>query len=93
MVVNFNQQYEKRWGVKSDTLAALGYDSVILLVDAMKRAGTTDGPAVRDALAATRNFPAVTGSITFDAQRNPTKSAVVLTIKGGQFHFVQSVTP
>jgi len=65
----------------------------MLLVDALRRAGTTDGPKLRAALAATREFRGVTGTITFDAQRNPTKSAVVLTVKNGQFAFVQDVSP
>jgi branched-chain amino acid transport system substrate-binding protein len=93
IVVSFNQRFEKRWGAPSNALSALGYDSALLLIDALKRAGTTEGAKVRDALAATRNFTGVTGTITFDAQRNPTKSAVVLTVKNGAFHFVQSVAP
>ena len=90
-VVQFNQRYAARWKSPSDTLAALSYDSVKLLADAMRRAGTTDPAQVRDALAATANFPAVTGHITFDAQRNPTKSAVILQVRGGKFVFVQSI--
>jgi len=64
-----------------------------MLVDAMKRAGTTDGPKLRDALAATKNFAGVTGRITLDAQRNPTKSAVVLQVREGKFQFVESIAP
>lgn len=92
-VVRFNRQYQQRWGDRSDTLAALGYDSVMMLVDAMKRAGTSEPARVRDALAATRNLSAVTGTITLDAQRNPTKSAVVLQVKNGRFHFIETVEP
>jgi branched-chain amino acid transport system substrate-binding protein len=92
-VVNFAQQYQKRWGVSCDTLAALGYDSVLILVDAMKRAGTTENEKLRAAIAATKNFKAVTGTISFDEQRNPTKSAVVLQVKDGKFVFVESVDP
>jgi branched-chain amino acid transport system substrate-binding protein len=65
----------------------------MLLVDALRRAGTTDGAKLRDALAATKNYSGVTGTITFDAQRNPTKSAVILTVKDGRFTFVQDVNP
>ncbi len=93
IVVRFARDYRARWGEECDTLAALGYDSVLLLVDGLKRAGTTDGTKLRDALAATRNFKGVTGTITFDAQRNPTKSAVVLQIKDGKFVFVESIEP
>jgi branched-chain amino acid transport system substrate-binding protein len=65
----------------------------MMLISALKRAGTTDGAKLRDALAATKNFPGTTGTITLDAQRNPTKSAVVLTVKNGKFAFVQDVSP
>ena len=92
-VVKFNAEYRQRWGETSNTLAALGYDSVKLLADALQRAGTTDAAPLRDALAATNRFAGVTGTITFDAQRNPTKSAVVLQVKGGKFVFVQSIDP
>ena len=49
-------------------MAALGYDSAMILADAIKRAGTTDGPKVRDALAATKNFAGVTGNTTINEQ-------------------------
>ena len=93
VVASFDTRFQKRWGGPSNALSALGYDTVMLIVDALRRAGTTDGPKLRDALAATKKFSGVTGAITFDAQRNPTKSAVVLTIKGGRFTFVQEVSP
>ena len=92
-VVSFNEHYQNRWGVESDTLAGLGYDSVLMLVDALKRAGTTDGPKLRDALAATKNLHGVTGTITLDPQRNPTKSAVVLQVRGGKFEYVETIEP
>ena len=92
-VAAFNQRFQKRWGNMSDTLTGLGYDAVMMLADAMKRAGTTDKSKVRDALAATKNFKGVTGMITLDAQRNPTKSAVVLQVRDGKFQFVASINP
>jgi branched-chain amino acid transport system substrate-binding protein len=92
-VVSFNDRFKKRWGIDSNALSALGYDSAMVLVDALKRAGTTDGPKLRDALAAARDFAGATGRITFDAQRNPTKSAVVLTVENGRYAFVQDVHP
>ncbi len=93
VVVSFNERFQKRWGIGSDTLAGLGYDSLMMLVDALKRAGTTEGPKLRDAIAATKDLHGVTGTITLDPQRNPTKSAVVLQVKNGQFEFVESIEP
>jgi branched-chain amino acid transport system substrate-binding protein len=92
-VVAFNDRFKQRWGIDSNALSALGYDSAMVLVDALKRAGTTDGAKLRDALAATKDFQGATGRISFDAQRNPTKSAVVLTVKNGRYAFVQDVHP
>ncbi len=92
-VVDFNRRFQQRWGAASDSLSALGYDAAMLAIDAIRRAGSTDCARIRDALAATRGYPAVTGTITFDAQRNPTKSAVVLTVKNGEFTFIQDVNP
>ena len=92
-VVAFNQRFRARWNQDSDALSALAYDAAMVLIEAIKRAGSTEGAKIRDALAATKNYAAVTGSITFDAQRNPTKSAVVLTVKNGKFTFVQDVNP
>jgi len=92
-VVAFNARYRQRWGSDSNALSALAYDSAMVLIDALHRAGTTDSAPLRDALAATRDFAGATGRITFDAQRNPTKSAVVLTVKNGRFAFVQDVHP
>jgi branched-chain amino acid transport system substrate-binding protein len=92
-VTDFNARFRARWGVDTNALSALGYDSALVLIDAIRRAGTTEGPKLREALAATREFSGATGLITFDAQRNPTKSAVVLAVKDGRFAFVQDVNP
>jgi branched-chain amino acid transport system substrate-binding protein len=93
VVKDFNTRYQQRWGTPSNALSALGYDAAKLLIDALRRAGTTEPAKVRDALAATRGFPGAAGTITFDAQRNPNKSAVVLTVREGTFRFLQDVNP
>jgi branched-chain amino acid transport system substrate-binding protein len=76
-----------------DAMAALGYDSVYVLADAIKRAGGTESTKLRDALAATKDFEGVTGKTTIDANRNATKGAVIITIKDGKFKYVQTITP
>ncbi len=91
---NFIRQYRARWnGETPDSIAALGYDAAQLLFDSLKRAGTTDGVKLREAIATTKDFPAVTGMITIDQDRNATKSAVILTVKNGKFAFVETVDP
>jgi branched-chain amino acid transport system substrate-binding protein len=90
----FVVDYRKRFpGEEAGTNAALGYDSVQVLADAIRRAGTTDHAALRDALAVTTNFDAVTGRITIDAHRDASKPAIILTVRNGRFQFVQSVPP
>jgi branched-chain amino acid transport system substrate-binding protein len=95
----FVEAYKKRWknadgsAKVPDAMAALGYDSAMILADAMKRAGTTDGTKVRDMLAATKDFDAVTGRITINSQRDATKSAVILQVKDGTFKYVETINP
>jgi branched-chain amino acid transport system substrate-binding protein len=90
----FVENYKKRWNGKTpDALAACGYDSALILADAIKRAGTTEGAKLRDAIAATKNFDAVTGKITINENRDATKSAVILQVKDGQYKYLETVEP
>jgi branched-chain amino acid transport system substrate-binding protein len=92
-VQNFVKEFKVKYNETPDAMAALGYDSAMILAAAMKTAGTTDGAKVRAALAAEKNFPGVTGNITMDSNRNASKPAVILEIKNGQFQYVQTVAP
>lgn len=90
----FIKKFQARFnGETPDGVAANGYDAAMLFAAAIKRAGTTDQPALRDAIASTKDFPGVTGKLTIDAQRNAAKPAAILTVKNGEFHFVESVAP
>lgn len=89
----FVAEYKAKYNATPDAMAALGYDSAMLLADAMKRANSTDGAKVRDALAATKDFHGATGDITMDADRNASKPAVILTIKDGKFQYIETIAP
>ena len=91
-VQDFVKAFRAKYNKTPDAMAALGYDSAMSLADAMKRAGTTDGAKVRDALAAVKGFSGVTGKITMDADRNASKPAVILVIRDGQFKYVETVS-
>jgi branched-chain amino acid transport system substrate-binding protein len=94
IVQDFVKKFQARWGGETpDAMAALGYDSAMVLVDAIKRAGTTDSAKLRDAIAATKDLDCVTGKTTLDAQRNPSKSAVIITVKDGKFKYVETISP
>jgi branched-chain amino acid transport system substrate-binding protein len=78
----FVDKYQKKHGRIPDSLAALGYDAMMLLKNASERATAIDRKSVRDALAQTKDFQGVTGKITVDAKRNAAKAAAVLRIEG-----------
>ncbi|MGB9866645.1 MAG: ABC transporter substrate-binding protein [Bacillota bacterium] len=91
--VEFLNAYKAKYNKEPDALAALAYDAALILFDAIKRAGSTEGPKIRDALAATKDFKAVSGTITFDQNRNPIKSAAIITIKDGKQKLFTVVNP
>jgi len=92
-VVAFVQRYKDKYHAAPPALAALGYDTVYLLADAMKRANSSDPAAVKTALAATKGFEGVTGKITLDEKRNPTKPAVIIRVQDGKFTYLETVDP
>ncbi len=92
-VQEFVKNYTAKYKKAPDDMAALGYDGLKILADAITRAGSTDAQAVRDALAATKDFNGVTGKITIDDKRNAHKPAVIQTIEKGKFKFVETVIP
>jgi branched-chain amino acid transport system substrate-binding protein len=93
-VVEFIKKYKAKYSGKlPDAMAALGYDSTKILAEAIKRAGSTDGLALRDAIAKTKDFPGVTGTITINEQRNATKPAVVLEIGDDSYKYVDTIQP
>jgi branched-chain amino acid transport system substrate-binding protein len=92
-VKNFVAKYKAKYGGVPDDMAALGYDSAKILAAAIERAGTTEPAKLRDAIAATKDYAGVTGQITLDAARNARKPAVILTIAGGAFKYVETVQP
>ena len=90
----FVRKFRARWDNETpEAVAALGYDAMMLYADAIRRAGTTDGPKMRAALAATKDFPGITGRTTVDEHRNSSKPAVILTVRNGRTEFVAAVAP
>lgn len=89
----FIKRFRDEYGANPDALAALGYDAASLLIDALKRATSLNTQALRDAIAATKDFPGVTGKITLDSNRNARKSALILQVKGNTFKVYKSYTP
>lgn len=92
-IQKFVADYRARYNVVPDALAALGYDAMKVLADAIRRAGTTDRQRLRDAIAQTKDFAGVTGLITINAQRNAVKPAVVLRLESSRFVYETTIYP
>lgn len=92
-IVKFVEAYKKEYGQEPSALAALGYDSGIMIIDAIKRAGSDDPAKIREALEQTKNLQVSTGILTLDANHNPVKSAVVIEMKDGKQMFKEKINP
>jgi len=88
-VQKFVNDYKAHYGTVPDALAATAYDAANIMFDAIKRANSLDGTAIRDALAATKEFPGVTGNVTFNENRDAVKPIVMIEIKDGGTYAVR----
>lgn len=93
IVQEFIKNFTAAYKVVPDGIAAMGYDAALVLTDAIQRAGSAEPAAIRDALAQTKNFPGVTGSITIDEKRNAQKPAVVLKIANSKYQYETTIQP
>ncbi len=94
VIQDFVKRYKAKYnGVAPDALAALAYDAMMVLADAIKRAGGTESEKLRDAIAATNGFKGITGSITLDKDRNAVKPAVVLELRDHKYVYKETIQP
>jgi branched-chain amino acid transport system substrate-binding protein len=94
VIQDFVKRYKAKFGgVAPDALAALAYDAMMVLADAIKRANGTECAALRDAIAQTTNFKGITGVISLNAERNAVKPAVVLELRDRQFVYKETISP
>ncbi|MGL5207095.1 MAG: ABC transporter substrate-binding protein [Acidaminococcaceae bacterium] len=90
---DFVAAYQKAYNEKPDVFAALAYDSALLVINAIKTANSADTVKVKDAMAKTTGFNGVSGNVTFNAQHNPVKSAVIIEYKDGAQVFKTKINP
>jgi len=88
-VQKFVNDYKTRYGSVPDALAATAYDAAKIMFDSIKRANSLEGTAIRDALAATKDYPGVTGNVTFNENRDAVKPIVMIEIKDGGTYAVR----
>lgn len=93
-VQKFLTAYKNEYkGEMPDAMGVLGYDAVYMLADAIKRAGEATPEKIKNALASTKDFKAVTGSISLNENHDPVKAAVILEFKDGKEVFKTKVNP
>lgn len=92
-VQDYIKKYKAKYNKEPDAMSFLAYDAGMILFEAIKKAGSTEGEKIKNELAKTKDFPGVTGIITINEQRNAIKPAVVLEIKDGKFVYKETIAP
>lgn len=89
----FVEAYKKEYGQLPDSMAAMGYDAVYLLVDAIKRANSTESAKIREALAGTQNFKSVSGNMNLSPTHDAIRGVVIIEMKDGTQVYKETVKP
>ncbi len=92
-VQNWVNKYQSRYGQKPDALATLGYDAALLLIAALRNAPNGKPAEIREALSKIRDYPCVSGTISFDEFGNPIKLATIIQYTEAGQRFVTSFAP
>lgn len=91
-VQDFLKVYRERYHIEPDMVGASAYDAFMILCDAIRRAGSTEGTAVQKAMAATKNFNGLTGVIQgFTPVGEVVKDVQVQIVKDGAFRYFDVV--
>ena len=86
-------RFEKQFKQEPNAFHALGADAYFVLLDAITRAKSTKGDAIRAALATTKNFEAISGKLSIGEDGNAVKPMVINVVKGGKFEYLTTVNP
>jgi len=89
----FVEAYKKEYGKTPDSMAAMGYDAAYLLVDAIKRANSTEANKIREALAATKSFQSVSGEMSLNDTHDAVRGVVIIEMKDGKQVYKETIKP
>ncbi|MCX5872495.1 MAG: ABC transporter substrate-binding protein [Deltaproteobacteria bacterium] len=89
----FYELFKKEIGKELDSYTAQSADAYFILVDAIKRAGSTDPVKIREAISSTKDFEGLTGKITIKPDGNAIKAMVVNKVQDGKFVYVTTIVP
>lgn len=92
-VVKFQEAFKAKYDRDADAFNALGYDMAYLLADALERSGEVDSIKLKEALASTKDFNAITGKISIDEKHNPVKAITIIEMKNGEQTFLKKLDP
>lgn len=93
-VKSFIGEYQAKFGQLPDDIAALTYDTMGILAEAIRKAGKADRTAILDAMGTVEQFSGITGNFIYkNGSHDPIKSIVILTVKDGAFEYVTTVNP
>jgi branched-chain amino acid transport system substrate-binding protein len=89
----FVEAYKNEYGKTPDSMAAMGYDAAYLLVDAIKRANSTEANKIREALAATKSFQSVSGEMSLNDTHDAVRGVVIIEMKDGKQVYKETIKP
>lgn len=92
-IQEYIKKYKAKYNKEPDAMSFLAYDAGMILFDAIKKAGNTEGVNIKNELAKVKDYPGITGIITINGDRNAIKPAVVLEIKDGKFVYKETIAP
>ncbi|MCE5286977.1 MAG: ABC transporter substrate-binding protein [Pelosinus sp.] len=87
----FVEAYQKEYGQMPDSMAAMGYDAACLLIDAIKRANSTEPAKITEALAATKNFSSVSGEMSLNNTHDAVRGVVIIEMKNGKQVYKETI--
>ena len=92
-IKNFVEAYKKEYNETPDAFAALSYDATMMIIESIKRANSVDTVKIKDELAKTKDYAAVSGTITLNETHDAVKSAVIIEMKEGKQTFKEKINP
>lgn len=92
-IKNFVDAYKKEYNETPDAFAALSYDATMMVIEAIKRANSVDTVKIKDELAKTKDYDAVSGKISLNETHDAVKSAVIIEMKDGKQTFKEKINP
>ncbi len=92
-IKTFVEAYKQEYNETPDAFAALAYDATMMVIESIKRANSVDTVKIKDELAKTKDYTAVSGKITLNETHDAVKSAVIIEMKDGKQTFKEKVNP